>query len=171
MGRSIPRLGERCWNCKMAASERGLGPCQHHMHSRLTRMRVSHNGLQFAGRQNPGRSARSTRYMPITPFFNRIPSIFTFPFVINASSLLLTQQLLIVIFCGRWTFYGKLCTVKFADIFVSPVFQSFYTDQRLPTFLNSLIYYWLKKSVYQYSECITKNAASHKCSKVRSHDN
>lgn len=62
MGGGVPRIGIGRWYRQVAAGVRGPRPSQHHMHPGQPRVRVPHNGLQLAGRQDPRRAARPTRH-------------------------------------------------------------------------------------------------------------
>lgn len=63
MGRGVSCVSERRRYGEVAAGERGPGAREHHLHPGLAGMCVPHHGLQFAGRQNPRRAARPTRYV------------------------------------------------------------------------------------------------------------
>lgn len=61
MGGGVPRLLQRGWHGEVAAGFGGFGTGQHHMYSRLTRVRVPYHRLQQPSRQNTRRSTRTTR--------------------------------------------------------------------------------------------------------------
>lgn len=55
LGGSIPRVRKRRGHCEVAAGFGGPGASQHHLHTRLARVRVPHHRVQLAGRQDPRR--------------------------------------------------------------------------------------------------------------------
>lgn len=61
MGRSISCVGQRRRHSEMAAGQRRSRAGQYHLHPGFAGMRVSHHGLQLAGRQDPGCTAGPTR--------------------------------------------------------------------------------------------------------------
>ena len=63
VGWSVSREHQQRWNGSMAANLRGSGACQHFLHSRSARLRLSHHCLQFTSGQDPRRQAHSARYV------------------------------------------------------------------------------------------------------------
>ena len=60
VGRSFPRIFQRGRHCQVAASVRGPGAREHHLHSRDARMCVPHHCVQLTSRKNSRCSAHST---------------------------------------------------------------------------------------------------------------
>jgi hypothetical protein len=61
VGRGVSRQCQWSRHSEVAASVGGPGPCQHHMHTGLPGVHVSHHSLQQPGRQDTGRSTSPAR--------------------------------------------------------------------------------------------------------------